>query len=377
MSNLVGVCDLLDKLSTVDSEKVARAAAAREAQLIKTVEPNPDLITPMEPDFVSNNLNMTAGGHPVSFDALYEAYVDGEIIYLSGPTGAGKTTIARALVDRANRSRYEHNRKAFAANAKLVKSGTTDPEKLQPYLPIEYVLKMVQGHEESRSVELIGDTGLIYDEAGNRHVETMMGAALEAAVEGYTVLVDEADAIPAGVMTQCHGLFDKRVRRMSFWLNGRHDYIKHPRFRVIFSANTKGAGENTAEYAHAQIQSRAMINRVSYFVDVGYMDSASELDLISKRVPAVPRDILDKMVQSASNVRRLYQDGGIDIAMSTRDVESWAREVCRSAKRTHTALSSDSSTWTTFVVPAAGPTVVAKTADKGSAEAIMRELQWR
>jgi len=374
-TGIANACDLLDKLSRVSAGDIEKAAKAEEDRLIHTVEPDDGLVTPMEPDFVTGHLNVKAGGRPVAFEALYDAYVDGEIIYLAGPTGGGKTTIARALVDRANKARYEHNRKAFERNVALAKA-KAPKDQFEPYKHLEYVLKTVQGHEEARTAEMVGDTGLVYDEKGNRQVVAMLGAALEAAVKGYTLLVDEADAIPAGVMAQCHGLFDKRVRSMSFWLNGRQDYTKHPRFRVIFTANTKGYGENAAEYAHVQTQSRAMLNRVSYIVDVGYMLPGSETALLKKRVPEVPDVAVQKMVECANRLRAAYMGGSLDLVVSTRDIESWAREVRRAIKRGAKG-SSDSDLWNRVVVPAAGPTICSKAADEGTAAAVNKELSWR
>jgi len=374
-SSVAGVCELLDKLAGTDAEKIAKAAAEVEAAKIKAVEPDPALITPMEPDYVSGIGNLKHGKRDVDFREVYDAYVDGEVIYFFGPTGAGKTTIAHALVDAANAKRLDFNQKTYAANVKALKAGRK-PDQLEGYKPLEYKFVMAQGHEEMRSAEIIGDVDLVYDEQGNRHVSYRLGAALGAAVEGWTLLMDESDAIPAGVMAQCHGIFDRRVTKLQFCLNGVKTFVKNPRFRALFAANTRGMGENAAEYAHAQMQSKALLNRFSYMVEVQYMHPTHEAELMHGRVPEVPKTLLAKMIAAANNVRRLYADNSIDLVVSHRDMESWCREVRRAIKR-GVGASSDAEMWDKAVVPSAWPSFLCKTSDKSTAEAVTQELGWR
>lgn len=374
-STLGGIAELLDKLNSFDPTKIKEVAEAEERALIRTIEPDPDLLHPRQPDFESECLNMSAAGYPVTFEDLYEAYMEREPIYLVGWTGGGKTTIGEALVDRANADTLAANRGVFEENLRAFKAGTPQDD-LRGYQPLRYVLKTLQGHEESRAADLVGETGIVYDEDGRRRVTEVPGAALEAAVNGWTLLVDEGDAIPAGVHAQCHGLFDRRVRRMSFWLNGRKDFTKHKDFRVIFTGNTKGENENAIEYAHSQAQSKALMNRMAYVVTVEYMEKDAEVSLLKKRVPGADPEVVDKMVDCANNVRALYKDGAIGLVMSTRDIEAWLRAAQRKAERTGGGLSKQDF-WTKVVVPAAGPTVLNKTSDAGAAEAAAREFAWR
>jgi MoxR-like ATPase len=223
---------------------------------------------------------------------------------------------------------------------------------------------------------MVGEPGLVFDGDGQRRVEAILGAALEAAVEGYTLLVDEGDSIAPGVHAQCHGLFDKRVRRFSFWLNGRKDFVKHPDFRFIFTGNTKGEDENHLEFAHSQAQSKALMNRMAYVVDVDYMTPDAEVSLLGKRIPNVDKWIVERMVKCANNVRKLYKQGSISIVVSTRDIEAWGRNIER-AIRTGASAQDNQEFWTKVAVPAAGPTVLNKTSDTASASAAAREFSWR
>ena len=373
-NSVAGVCALLDKLSKIDPAAVASSAKAEETRLVHAFEPAPELITPMVPDFVSEHINMQAGGRAVKFLHAYDAWLEEGGVLLTGPTGTGKTTIIKAFIDRMNAEDLAFNRKVWERN-KAKALAKADPSTFEPYRAVK-TLKVVQGCEETRTADLVGETGLSYDENGNRRIEEMLGAATEAYASGYPLLMDESDAIPAGVMAACHGMFDRNSRTIQVWLNGRKEYVRHPEFGVSFTMNTKGFGENAAEYGHAQIQSRALFTRVSYMLEVGYMSESAERTLVSSRVPEVPGVAIEKMVASANRIRKAYVGGAIDLVVSTREVEAWAREVRRAIRRGASEYD-DRSLWDTVVVPAAGPTVCSKTADPGTAEAVMKELSWR
>jgi MoxR-like ATPase len=124
------------------------------------------------------------------------------------------------------------------------------------------------------------------------------------------------------------------------------------------------------------MQSKALLNRFSYMVEVKYMDADAEAKLMHGRVPEVPKSILGKMISAANNVRRLYGGGSIDLVVSHRDMESWCREVRRAIKR-GVSGNGDADLWQNAVVPAAWPSFLCKTADKSTAEAVTRELTWR
>jgi len=368
------VVALLDKLNKSDPSHIQAVLQAERARLVREFEPAPELINPMVPDFVSANLALTAGGKPVSFTHAAEAWAEEGGVALTGPTGTGKTTIVKAMVDWANREDLAYNRKIWESN-KAKALAKVNPDTFEPYREVRS-LKVIQGSEETRTADLIGDTGLSYDENGNRHIDVMLGGVLEAFTQGLPLLVDEADAIPAGVAAACHGLFDRNSRTVQVYLNGRREYRRREGYSVSFTMNTKGFGENAAEYGHAQIQSRALFTRIPYMLEVGYMLEDAEVALVKGRVPGVPETVIRKMVQAANRIRAAYKGGALDLVVSTREVESWAREVRRAIQRGASVIS-DRDLWEKIAVPAAGPTVCTKTADVGTAEAVMKELSWR
>jgi len=375
-TDAVSVVDMLDKLSKVDADKVNAHAKAEEAKLIRTIEPAPELITPLIPDFVEDGLDIKGGTVPVPVVNVWEMIVDNRIPLFTGPTGCGKTVLAKAFVDWCNKSTYAHNLRAFEKNKDLVKHGVTDKDKYQAYRELVYQPRMLQGTGQAPTESIIGTTKFKYT-GGQRDVVTVFGAVLGAAVNGHILIVDEAFSIPADVIVECHGLFDPKVKEVSFWINGEETHKKHDRYRVIFTANTRGRGENIAEYAHEQIQSLALMNRIHYVLEVGYMSPDSELMLLKGRVSGVPDTILAKMIEAANKVRELYKARTIDLVMSTREIEAWADEVRRSMKRDKKGAANDEEIWHRHVVPAAGPAIIGKTADPATAVAVSQEFSWR
>jgi len=372
------VFELLDKLSGVDAAAVANATTADMANKIHAIEPASELINPMIGDFVDGITLSTPTGN-VSFEALFDAYADREPIMLFGPTGAGKTTVAQALVDKFNAGLYAHNRKALAENTKRIKAGVTEVDKLVPYRNDLHKFIKSQGHDSYTSEELIGGPGFKFDDNGNRHVVERLGQGIEAAVYGHTLLSDEWEASPSGVLARAHGLFDMKIRRMEFFIDGlgNRTYVKHPEFRYMFTGNTRGLGEDDIQYNHAQPQSRAFIDRMGYMVEVGYMTPDAENSLISKREPGIPRSVLKKMIEACNNVRKQYVAGTIDLPVSTRSIEAWCREIKRAVKRSVKGTWTDSEYWSQFVVPAAGSTVLMKAGNSDAQKAAARELAWR
>ena len=60
-----------------------------------------------------------------------------------------------------------------------------------------------------------------------------------------------------------------------------------------------------------------------------YLPQETEVLLVTKTAPSLPKDLVDKLVTYANDVRRLFEktsvDIGIDITLSTRTLIRWAR----------------------------------------------------
>ena len=114
-----------------------------------------------------------------------------------------------------------------------------------------------------------------------------------------------------------------------FAANGGEVIRPHPKFRVIATGNSAGAGDTSGLYQGVLRHNLAFLDRFRV-VQVSYPDAATEQGLIKTLVPSLPEAIGEKMVQVAGEVRRLFlgqADTGqeLTVTLSTRALVRWAR----------------------------------------------------
>lgn len=348
--SLPGVCDLLDKLSKLDPEKVAAARAAAEAEIVKSAEPDPDLVNPREPNFVD-------GYEGFNLPAMRDALIAGENIGVSGPTGSGKSTLLFHVVDDLNESTRRHNRQVWDDNKKALKTGAK-PDDLTPYRALPYQVEHMSCHAETRIAEIVGDVDLVYDEHGNRRAVVRWGHVLEAWTKGRILIAEEVDMPDPGVWAGTHQFFDGRTTETTVFVNGVQRVRKHPRFRLMATMNTLLKGENQEEYAGTQVQNTAWANRFGYMIVLGYMKPGPEADLLVAKT-GIGKAVAAKMVAVADKSRDAHREGAVDAPITTRDLLAWAREVVRMEKRT-SVKSTSPSHWAEVVVPSASPAFITR-----------------
>jgi cobaltochelatase CobS len=185
----------------------------------------------------------------------------GDGLLLSGPTGAGKTSLVLQVAARLN-----------------------------------WPVQEVTCHGRMELSDLIGQFMLIQGETRFVH-----GPLSVAARDGHLVIA----------------------------ANGGELIRPHPKFRVIATGNSAGAGDTSGLYQGVLRQNLAFLDRFRV-VRVAYPDAATEQGLIKTLVPSLPEAIGEKMVQVAGEVRRLFlgqADTGqeLTVTLSTRTLVRWAR----------------------------------------------------
>lgn len=329
---------------------------------------------PREPEFVDGYKMSLPGGGVLTIDELWDAYRSGENILLVGPSGSGKSTLAFHLLDRANKAVREKNLEAYE---EIRKGGK--PKEGFRYLDIPYDVAHYSCHEATRSESLIGSLTLKVNRDGSREPVVVYGAVVDAWVNGKTLILEEMDFAPPGVWGETHQFFDGRTNETIVYINGPEKIRKSPRFRVIATANTLGTGENQIEYAGTQVLNRAFMNRFTYIVHVDYMEKGKEIELIHNRTK-LRADIAERMVNAATQSRKAHAEGVIDAVITTRDILSWARECVRAQARQEKsgmAAGNSDAFWAQLVVPAAGPTFLARISDQSTLDTMRTYLGLR
>lgn len=221
----------------------------------------------------------------------------GDALFLTGPTGSGKTSLITEIFGRLN-----------------------------------WPLQVFTCTETFEFSQLRGSW--VYKTQPGSTAPSMVfqhGPLLTAMKEGQGILINEADIAPAGEMSGLNDIIEGRP----ITVPETNEVIKpHPLFRLIVTANSKGQGDESGAYAGIQQQNIAALDRYR-FLEVGYPDAEVEINLLTgifaPSLGSEARRIAEKFVQLANKVRELFvgdNNGTVEstvaVPMSTRTLTRWA-----------------------------------------------------
>ena len=98
----------------------------------------------------------------------------------------------------------------------------------------------------------------------------------------------------------------------------------HPLFRFAATANTRGQGDEYGMYAGTRTMNASLVDRFSSFIEFTYMKADRESALLMALVPALTKDIADKMAQFAYEVRNAFSKGEVYNTVSPRGLTTLA-----------------------------------------------------
>lgn len=210
-------------------------------------------------------------------------------LYIFGPTGSGKTSLVRQLAARLN-----------------------------------YPVFDVTGHGRLEFPDLAGHLAV-----HNGSMTFQYGPLALAMRYGGIFLLNEMDLLDPATATGLNGVLDGGP--LCIPENGGEIIHPHPMFRLVATANTNGASDDSGLYQGTLRQNIALMDRF-WLCEVGYPASITEESLLERLAPAIPSDIRKTMVSFANEVRRLFvgesdtQKHGetIEVTFSTRTLIRWA-----------------------------------------------------
>lgn len=209
----------------------------------------------------------------------------GEGLYLTGPSGSGKSSIIRQICGLLN-------------------------------LPLQHMV----GHNRLEFPEMVTTVHIV---DGNTAVS--YGPLARAMKFGHVFLLDEIDLIDPST----NAALNEIIQGRPLTINETGEVINpHPLFKFIATGNTRGSNDSLGVYQGTTGQNMAFMDRF-WVVEVGYAKPEVELKILQKILPA-PQDVLEKMIEVANAVRAAFmgnsQDGAAcEITFSTRTLVRWGK----------------------------------------------------
>lgn len=143
--------------------------------------------------------------------------------------------------------------------------------------------------------------------------------------EGHVLIMNEIDLCDPGELAGLNDILEGRP--LVITENGGEVIHPHPNFRVIATANSVGAGDSTGYYAGVQPQNIAALDRYRW-MKADYMPAEVECEVIKLAAKQFGRpemkQIVERMVQLAGELRTMFVSGKLSVTMSTRTIVRWA-----------------------------------------------------
>ncbi|ORJ61320.1 CbbQ/NirQ/NorQ/GpvN family protein [Geothermobacter hydrogeniphilus] len=205
-----------------------------------------------------------------------------EGLYLTGPTGSGKSTLVTQVAARLN-------------------------------IPVQ----RVTAHSRLETPELVGHYALV-----NGSMSFVDGPLTTAMREGHWFLLDEIDLLDPATAAGLNGIVEGSP--LVIPEKGGEMVVPAPGFCFIATGNTAGAGDQSGLYQGTMRQNLAFLDRF-WMVEVGYPEEEQEQMILARVAPGIPEDIRTGMIAYAMEVRRLFMAGQLEVTLSTRTLVRWAK----------------------------------------------------
>lgn len=216
-----------------------------------------------------------------------------EPLYISGPTGCGKTSGLKQVAAMLNYPVYE-----------------------------------ITGHNRLETPELVGHFAL-----KNGSTEWVDGPLTMAMREGGLFLLNEIDLLDPSTATGLNSVLDGSPLCIA---ETAEVVQPAPGFRFAATANTNGSGDEAGLYTGTLRQNAAFQNRFLH-IEATYLAPEQERVLLKNTAPSLPDEVLDQMQRLTAACRAMLTGeeiedravstnwvGTLQVPISTRSVLRWA-----------------------------------------------------
>jgi len=210
------------------------------------------------------------------------AYVNKQTVICVGPPGTGKTTF------------WEYF-------AKLKQTS--------------YMRKSIEADTEASELGFVRQVG--YSETGQASIVFELSNVLEFLQHPGILVIDEPfQSLSGSCLAPMRPILDEGKYAIP---DGR-TIIKHPECMIVFTDNTKGAGENYEKYQR-NIQDASLINRIDLCIEFDYLAKCQEVPLI-RSLCGISLKAAEQLWQLADLTRAAYRKGELSRLITLRQIKA-------------------------------------------------------
>lgn len=175
--------------------------------------------------------------------------------------------------------------------------------------------------------DFVGSMAVVTDDNGNQVTKFKDGILPRAMQSACVLLLDEMDAVRADIAYVLQPVLEGQPLRLLE--DGGRIVHRHPDFQIVATANTTGSGDSTGMYASAvKVQSRAMLNRFSTFIEVDYMSIEDEMEVVRAQLhQGISDKAGDMLTEFLTQYRKGFAEGTIGTPISPRNSVALGRYV--------------------------------------------------
>lgn len=222
---------------------------------------------------------------------------DPEPLWLSGPTGSGKSALVRWIASKLNYPVYE-----------------------------------ITGHARLELQDLTGGQALVPNPQGAGATTAWVDGPLTRAMRtGGIFLLNEIDLVDPAILAGLNTILDGAPLLLVKGVDTEELVSPHAMFRFIATANSNGSGDDTGVYTGVLRQNFAFQTRFVHLLS-DYLPVEAEKNLINSSA-ALPPEVVGYICKFTEIVRGActsrpadgYESYSLSVPMSTRTLVRWAQ----------------------------------------------------